>query len=77
VFSNSDWAALRFLTLHPSYQASASKLKIKDHPEASQLVSLLEKKPPSSESEAKIWFRVLSTRVNGLSTFIFYFISYV
>jgi Protein of unknown function (DUF3684) len=68
VFSNPEWAALGFLTLQPFYQGAASKLKIKDHPQASQLVSLLEKKPPSSDLEAKVWFRLLSTRIDGSST---------
>ncbi|KAF8160987.1 hypothetical protein B0H34DRAFT_699011 [Crassisporium funariophilum] len=67
VVSSPDWAHMGFLILHPSHHSSASKLKVKDHPHASQLVSLLETKPPGNEAEAKIWFQLLSSRVNDFA----------
>ncbi|PPQ89567.1 hypothetical protein CVT25_012239 [Psilocybe cyanescens] len=59
-----QWAAVGFLVLQPSYQAYASKLKIQDHPPVSQLMSLLQSKPPRTEPEARVLFRLLAERVN-------------
>ncbi|KAH9485292.1 hypothetical protein JR316_0002200 [Psilocybe cubensis] len=63
VFS-AQWAAVGFLVLHPSYQSYASKLKIQDHPPASQLMALLRSKPPGTDQEARELFRLLAGRVN-------------
>ncbi len=57
-----------FLVLQPKYQPYAGKLRIREHPLAGELVSLLQRKPPSSVSEATSWFRLLASRVNGMST---------
>ena len=66
VFS-APWAAVGYMVLQPAYEAYSSKLKIKDHPPASQLVHLLQTKPPNSETDAANLFRLLSGRVNGMS----------
>ena len=58
---------------------AAVKLKLKHHPPASELVTLLERSPPGDEEIARQWFEVLSGRVPGSvlhlytfeSTFIF------
>ncbi|KAF8972951.1 hypothetical protein BDZ97DRAFT_1778504 [Flammula alnicola] len=67
VFS-SPWAAVGFLVLQPSYQTHASKLKIKDHPPTSQLMFLLQSKPPASEAEAAELFRLMAGRVNDFKS---------
>ncbi|KDR75405.1 hypothetical protein GALMADRAFT_227055 [Galerina marginata CBS 339.88] len=63
VFS-AQWAAVGFLILQPSYQPHSSKLKIKEHPPVSQLMALLQSKPPKNETEARELFRLLAGRVN-------------
>lgn len=66
VFS-APWAAVGFMVLQSPYEAYSIKLKIKDHPPASQLIHLLQTKPPNSETEAAELFRLLAGRVNGMS----------
>ena len=44
---------------------AASKLKLKNHPPTSELVTLLEKSPPGDEATARKWFEALSNRVPG------------
>ena len=44
---------------------AASKLKLKNHPPTSELVTLLEKSPPGDEAMAQKWFEALSSRVPG------------
>jgi hypothetical protein len=44
---------------------AAAKLKLKNHPPASELVTLLERSPPGDEAIARQWFEVLSGRVPG------------
>ncbi|KAF8894925.1 hypothetical protein CPB84DRAFT_1816083 [Gymnopilus junonius] len=63
VYSN-QWAAVGFLVLQPAYQRYMSKLKIKEHPPVSQLMTLLQSKPPGDDVEARVLFRLLAERVN-------------
>ena len=44
---------------------AAVKLKLKNHPPTSELVTLLERFPPGNEATARQWFEVLSGRVPG------------
>jgi len=44
---------------------AAGKLKLKNHPPTSELVTLLETFPPEDEAIARQWFEVLSGRVPG------------
>jgi hypothetical protein len=44
---------------------AAVKLKLKNHPPTSELVTLLERFPPGDETIARQWFEVLSGRVPG------------
>jgi hypothetical protein len=44
---------------------AAVKLKLKHHPPASELVTLLERFPPRDEAIARQWFEVLSGYVPG------------
>jgi hypothetical protein len=68
VFSNPDWAAFGLLVIQQSLQHdAATKLKIKQHPPTSTLVSLLEKTPPKDVSEARKWFGILAGRISGAS----------
>ncbi|EDR11411.1 uncharacterized protein LACBIDRAFT_313549 [Laccaria bicolor S238N-H82] len=67
VFSNAQWASLGFLIASPKIQRNAVKLKLKEHPSASQLTTFLQKRRPASKAEAKAWFAVLSGRVNVFS----------
>ena len=43
----------------------ASKLKLNHHPPTSELVTLLQRRPPGGEAMARQWFEVLSGRVPG------------
>ncbi|KAF9562769.1 hypothetical protein CPC08DRAFT_749290 [Agrocybe pediades] len=61
---STPWAALGFLVLQAPYQAYSSKLKIKEHPSAVQLMSLLQSKPPKNDAEARVMFSLLASRVN-------------
>ncbi|KAF9484470.1 hypothetical protein BDN70DRAFT_910674 [Pholiota conissans] len=63
VFS-APWTIVGFMILEPTYQIHSSKLKVKDHPSASQLMYLLQTKPPPSKGEATDLFRLLAGRVN-------------
>lgn len=47
------------------HDGAASKLKLKNHPPTSELVTLLEKSPPEDEATARKWFEALSSRVPG------------
>lgn len=53
------------MTLQPSFLPHATKLKIKEHPSASQLISLLETNPPATAKEAQELFSLLAARVSG------------
>lgn len=44
-----------------------SKLKIRQHPPSALLISLLEKTPPKSESEATEWFSILAGQISAFS----------
>ena len=44
---------------------AASKLKLNNHPPTSELVNLLERRPPRDVATARQWFDVLSGRVPG------------
>ena len=44
---------------------AAVKLKLKNYPPTSELVTLLERFPPGDEAIARQWFEVLSGRVPG------------
>ena len=66
-FSVPDWGALGFPILDPTLGKDAvDKLGIKEHPPTSQLVALLEKSPPTTESQACEWFGILSCCIPGL-----------
>jgi len=43
----------------------ANKLKLNRHPPTSELVTLLQRRPPGDEETARQWFEVLSGRVPG------------
>jgi hypothetical protein len=66
VYSHTDWNSMGFLVIQPEYRVYAVKLGIKEHPTAGQLVRLLETNPPGTP-EAANWFRLLASRVNGMS----------
>jgi hypothetical protein len=67
VFSSPEWASFGFLIAHPSLNAEAlTKLKIKDRPEPSALVTLLSKTPPKDETTAQQWFGALAGHISGL-----------
>ncbi len=55
---------------------AATKLKLKNHPPASELVTLLERFPPGDEAKARQWFEVLSGRVPGRPSYLYPFRSY-
>ena len=44
---------------------AVSKLRLKNHPPTSELVTLLQKSPPGDETAARKWFEALSSRVPG------------
>jgi len=68
VFANIDWAIFGFTVVDQTLRADAvTKLKIKSHPPASLLVSILEKNPPKTEAIARQWFEVLASRISGSS----------
>ncbi|KAA1478156.1 hypothetical protein DENSPDRAFT_659742 [Dentipellis sp. KUC8613] len=68
VYANPEWALFDFAIINPNLQADAlTKLKISQHPPAAQLISLLEKSPPSNEAIAKQWFEVLASRISDFS----------
>ncbi len=48
---------------------AVSKLKLKNHPPTSELVTLLEKSPPGDEATARQWFEALHGRVSGRFSF--------
>jgi hypothetical protein len=52
---------------------AAVKLKLKNHPPTSELVTLLERFPPGDEAIARQWFEVLSGRVSGRELHLFPF----
>ena len=67
VFSNCDWELLGLPILDPALRQDAvNLLQIKDHPPTSQLVSLLKDSPPTTQSQACEWFRVLSRHISGM-----------
>ena len=43
----------------------ANKLRLNRHPPSSELVTLLQRRPPGDEATARQWFEVLSGRVPG------------
>jgi hypothetical protein len=55
---------------------AAIKLKLKNHPPTSELVTLLERFPPGDEAMARQWFEVLSGRVPGRPPYLYPFRSY-
>jgi len=66
-----DWELLGFPILDPTLGEDVVDdvvdiLGIEGHPPTSQLVNLLETSPPSTESQACNWFRVLSSHIQGL-----------
>jgi hypothetical protein len=66
VFSNPKWASLGFLIAHPSLDEDArTKLKIKDRPEPSALVTVLGMTPPKDETTARQWFGALAGHIAG------------
>lgn len=68
VFSDPDWQMFGFPTLDPSLRRdAASKLGLQKHPYSWELVDLLTKSPPATDSQACEWFEVLSRRIKGLS----------
>ncbi|KAF7975917.1 hypothetical protein HWV62_8178 [Athelia sp. TMB] len=68
VFSRPEWASLGYLIAHPSLQADALlKLKIRERPDASTLMNLLEKTPPKDEATARAWFGALSGHISDFN----------
>ena len=62
-----EWAALGFAVVDPSLpDGAANKLKVNQHPPTSELVTLLERRPPGDDAMARRWFEVLSSRVPGM-----------
>ena len=45
--------------------AATRKLRLKDQPSTSKLVTLLERSPPRDEVTARQWFEILAGRVSG------------
>lgn len=66
VFAESDAALLGFLIVHPSVRDVAiDKLKLRRHPSAGSLISLLENSPPVDLAVARQWFEYLAGRLTG------------
>ena len=60
--------------MDPTLQdGAASKLKLRKHPPASQLVTLLKRSPPGDKATARQWFHALSGRVSGRMFDLFLF----
>ncbi|KAF9529296.1 hypothetical protein CPB83DRAFT_906254 [Crepidotus variabilis] len=68
VYSRSQWSSMGFMILQPKYQVHANKLKIREHPSAGHLITLLRSKPPESHAQAVEWFSLLASRVNDFKT---------
>lgn len=72
VFSSPDWQLLGFPILDPALGGEAAyKLKVKEHPQTSQLVNLLKASPPITYAQASDWFGLLSRRTPGLCSVYF------
>ncbi|KAF9451267.1 hypothetical protein P691DRAFT_796992 [Macrolepiota fuliginosa MF-IS2] len=67
VVSKPEWSQLGFLVLHPSIQAEATKLQVREHPTTSQLIDLLQQTRPNDPDEARKWYSTLSVRVSEFS----------
>ena len=66
VFSDPDWQSFGFPLLDPDLRRDAVNiLQIKEHPPTDQLVRRLEESPPTTESQAREWFGILSRRIRG------------
>lgn len=65
MFSSEKWALFGFLVAHPINGEMVAKLKIRDRPDPSALVSLLRKTAPKDEATAKEWFEILADHVSG------------
>ncbi|KZT11459.1 uncharacterized protein LAESUDRAFT_720694 [Laetiporus sulphureus 93-53] len=64
VFASFCWAQLGFTVVESSLRMEAlMKLRIDEHPPTSALVNLLQSSPPTTESTAREWFSILSSRV--------------
>ena len=67
VFAGPEWAALGFLVIEPSLRdVAVTKLKIGEHPLTTSLITLLEKTPSTSDSQARELCGVLAGRVSGV-----------
>jgi uncharacterized protein DUF3684 len=55
---------------------AAVKLKLKNRPPTSELVTLLERSPPGDEATARQWFEILSGRVPGRPPYLYPFRNY-
>lgn len=61
---------LGFMVVDPSLRPdTVNKLKINAHPPSASLVSVLEKSPPHTQSEARLWFELLASRLPGMNLF--------
>jgi hypothetical protein len=66
VFASPEWAFLGLPIVEPAFRVDAlTKLRVLEHPPSSVLVSLLEKRCPQNEAQARKWFTVLSGRISG------------
>lgn len=66
MYGSPEWAALGFAVVDPLLpDGVANKLKLNHHPPTSELVTLLQRRPPGDEATARQWFEVLSGRVPG------------
>ena len=70
VFLDTRWKALGFAVIPDSYRkAPLAELGVKQHPPASELVRLLETKPPTDEETARQWFGYLCDCISSMSFF--------
>lgn len=66
VFTGPEAALFGFLVARPSIRNDArDKLKLKQHPPTSNVLSVLEKSPPQDPSVARQWFEALAGRLTG------------
>ncbi len=74
MYAGPEWAALGFAVVDPLLlDGAATKLKLKNYPPTSELLTLLERFPPGDEATARQWFEVLSGRVPGRLIYLYPF----
>jgi Protein of unknown function (DUF3684) len=74
VCADAEWAELGFTIVDPTLpDGAARKLKVKEHPPTSELVTVLKRSPPGDEVTARRWFQVLSRCVSRRIFYLFLF----